>query len=363
MSTISGFVIGALLAAGLTALYGDKLQRALSESAAHYLPPTLSVDSLRDAALADPNTPLSDTVPELDLAMQVNPVSEQSAPAPMQQPNMQQPNMQQPNPAQDTEFPTLDHDSSSVEQDEKTVEQLWAQYAAAGQSLPARGNFPWRQCFARAAASYELPESLLLAIARGESNFDPAARSDKDAVGLMQIRWPGTSKHLGIVREADLYDPCTNVDAGARYLQELTAKFDDNLHLAVAAYNYGPGAIAPGAVPPGARWYSQYIYEHLQHVLGDAIDHVAPPRPASSAEAEGQELLMSFNAQRRARDFIAFMADEIPGVRLQLNSAAKDHHEVVLLFNDEDERQNALSSISAAGISPLISNSKDRFHL
>ncbi|MEM8561373.1 MAG: transglycosylase SLT domain-containing protein [Pseudomonadota bacterium] len=347
MSTFSGFVIGTLLAAGLTALYGDKLQKALSESTAAVVPAVTAFDAIVDSVPAVNKEVQDATSTHSDK-------TSQSAPS--------QPVDGRETPAE-TPPPEVSSAPPSIDQDTPSVEQLWAQFAATSQSLPPQGNFPWRACFARAAASYELPESLLLAIARGESNFDPAARSNKDAVGLMQIRWPVTSKHLGILREADLYDPCTNVDAGARYLQELTARFDNNLHLAVAAYNYGPGAIAPDAVPPGATWYSQYIYNHLQHVLGDSMAKAVPPRPSITNSPDGQQILMSFTGAHRARDFISFMAEEVPELRLKLNSGANDHHEVVLLFDDENELQSALNAISASGMSPLISNSKDRFHL
>ncbi len=228
MSTISGFVIGAVAAAGLTVLYSEKLHYSFSDAA------LLSPDSLVAIELPqrDPNTPAAPIVTTTEVP----------------------------------EDPSLD------------IEQRWARYAARAPGLSPSGKFPWRSCFARAAATYDLPEGLLLAVARGESNFDPAARSDKDAVGLMQIRWPQTSRHLGVLREADLYDPCTNIDAGARYLQELAGRFDNNLHLMLAAYNYGPGAIAPDRVPEGARWYSQYIYGHLQKVLGNRQTENTSPK-------------------------------------------------------------------------------------
>ena len=118
---------------------------------------------------------------------------------------------------------------------------------------------------------YDLPETLLLAVARGESDFEPTARSKANAHGVMQILWPTTARHLGIYRLSELYDPCTNIDAGARYLKELVARFDGNLHLALAAYNYGPERISADVanIPKGATWYSGYIYRHLDYVLGD----------------------------------------------------------------------------------------------
>ena len=305
MSTISGFLLGAVAAAGLTVLYGEKLHHSFSDAA------LLSPDSLAaiEVLQRDPNTPAASSVKPATKVVPDKP------------------------PA--------------------SIEQRWAEYAAHADSLSPSGKFPWRSCFARAAASYDLPESLLLAIARGESNFDPAARSDKDAVGLMQIRWPHTSRHLGVLREADLYDPCTNVDAGARYLQELAGRFDNNLHLTVAAYNYGPGAIAPDSVPEGARWYSQYIFGHLQKVLGNKQSGNTPPKAETASPAMGQLVVMSFGAPQRARGSGACLTQQIPDLNVQLRSDASGQHDVVLLYGSDAERQRALRSINAAGIVPL----------
>jgi len=301
MSTISGFVLGALAAVGLTIVYGDKL-----------------VDS-PETLLAEP---LTTTI------SQNKPQGEAQAPGPL-----------------------ATGSGELMGETRVDLEQRWAEFSAQADSLAPVGDFPWRSCFARAAATYELPETLLLAIASGESNFDPAARSDKDAVGLMQILWPGTSRHLGVLREADLYDPCTNVDAGARYLQELASQFDNNLHLAVAAYNYGPGRIAPGSIPEGARWYSEYIYRHLQQVLGSE-QVVASPVTAAVNAGTGRQLLMSFSGPGRARDFMAFLNEQVPQLNLQLQNDAFGQHEVVLLYRNESERQSALNLISAAGVVP-----------
>ncbi len=244
-----------------------------------------------------------------------------------------------------------------------TLEQRWAEFAASAQGLPSVGSYPWQRCFTRAAASHGLPESLLLAIAAGESNFDPAARSGKDAIGLMQIRWPTTARHLGLHREADLYDPCTNVDAGARYLRELLARYDEDFHLAVAAYNYGPGAVQADAVPEGARWYSHYIYQHLEQVLGEApsatSELIAPPGNPGA----GRDVLMSFTRAHRARDFIAFLSAQVPGLELQQQSESLGRHEVVLLYGSTSERQQALAALRAAGLEDLGPAPANSYHM
>ena len=92
----------------------------------------------------------------------------------------------------------------------------WRQYAKQAVRLEPALSFPYEACFRRAAQDHGLPVTLLLAVARGESDFDARAVSSANALGLMQIRWPQTAKHLGITQKSRLFDPCTNVDAGAR---------------------------------------------------------------------------------------------------------------------------------------------------
>ena len=65
----------------------------------------------------------------------------------------------------------------------------------------------------------------------------------------MQILWPATAQELGIKRKSDLFNPCTNIRAGARYLKYLMDRYKGDYHLALAAYNYGPHRIKQGAAP------------------------------------------------------------------------------------------------------------------
>ncbi len=88
--------------------------------------------------------------------------------------------------------------------------------------------------------------ALALAIARRESEFDPAARSRADARGLMQVL-PGTAKlvaaELGVAYEAGklLTDPAFNVQMGAGYLAKMVAEFGPSIALVASGYNAGPG--------------------------------------------------------------------------------------------------------------------------
>jgi hypothetical protein len=230
----------------------------------------------------------------------------------------------------------------------------WRQVMTAADSLQAQAGFPWQDCFRRAAASYQLPEALLLAVARGESNFDPTARSARDAIGVMQIRWPVTARHLGIRQERQLYDPCTNVDAGARYLRELIERYDGDVHLALAAYNFGPARVQSGNVPSAASDYSAYIFEHLQAVLADQHAASADDDPATgSAQAQaGQLLLLRFNQTLRARAFLDYLRETSPDLTLSVAQAPRGDHGVYLTYHSAGERRQALDALASSGVLP-----------
>ena len=135
------------------------------------------------------------------------------------------------------------------------------------------GHLPYKKCFIRSAKKNQVPLSLLVAVAKGESGFNPKARSKANAVGIMQIIWPETARWLGVSSLSELEKPCINIEAGAKYLKFLIKDiFNDNVHLVVASYNYGHGGILKqlkrkNRISPGAIGYSSYIYYHLEQIL------------------------------------------------------------------------------------------------
>jgi hypothetical protein len=107
---------------------------------------------------------------------------------------------------------------------------------------------PYGGLFAAAGARYGLPPTLLAAVAKVESGYDPRAVSPAGARGLMQLM-PGTAAGLGV----DAMNPAQAVDGAARLLSRQLADFG-SLPLALAAYNAGPGAVRRyGGLPPYAE--------------------------------------------------------------------------------------------------------------
>jgi len=91
-----------------------------------------------------------------------------------------------------------------------------------------------------AARQAALDPALVHALIYVESRYNPAARSQKGAIGLMQLM-PGTASRYGVTRT--LQEPEANLRAGTRYLSELLTMFDNRLDLALAAYNAGENAV------------------------------------------------------------------------------------------------------------------------
>ncbi len=229
------------------------------------------------------------------------------------------------------------------------LDAQWAQYAQSQTSIEPAYRFPHSTCFKAAALQYDLPETLLLAVARGESDFEPTARSKANAHGVMQILWPDTARHLGIHRLSELYDPCTNIDAGARYLKELLGTYDGNVHLALAAYNYGPGRIARDGynIPSGAEWYSGYIYRHLNYVLGNSKK--GKPVPDTLYSEIGQSTLLTFGEPYRAEAFIERLESSAPDLSLDWFRRGTGEFEVVMTYASREEFDASARQLRNAG--------------
>jgi len=98
-----------------------------------------------------------------------------------------------------------------------------------------------------AGSKNNLDPDLIASIIHAESHENPHAVSHTGAKGLMQLM-PGTAGQLGV---SDSFNPSQNVEGGTTYFNQLLILYHDNLPLALAAYNAGPGAVAKyHGIPP-----------------------------------------------------------------------------------------------------------------
>ena len=104
---------------------------------------------------------------------------------------------------------------------------------------PVLTQMDLNQMLAKAGVEHNVDRDLLASIVKAESNGNTRAVSRTGARGLMQLM-PATAADLGV---QDSFHPEQNVRGGSAYLDELLTRYHDNLALALAAYNAGPGAV------------------------------------------------------------------------------------------------------------------------
>ena len=107
----------------------------------------------------------------------------------------------------------------------------------------------------KAQKKYGVEFSLIKAVIKEESGFNPEAVSKKGAKGLMQIM-PGNFESLDV---KDPFNPYENIMGGALYLKQLLKRYEYKLHLVLAAYNAGPEAVDKYNNIPPYRETQDYI--------------------------------------------------------------------------------------------------------
>jgi hypothetical protein len=111
------------------------------------------------------------------------------------------------------------------------------------------------EMLAHAGAKHNIDEDLLASVVRAESGGQVRAVSRTGARGLMQLM-PGTASAMGV---DDAFRPDQNISGGTAYLDSLLTRYHDNVALALAAYNAGPGAVDKYHAVPPYRETREYV--------------------------------------------------------------------------------------------------------
>ena len=93
------------------------------------------------------------------------------------------------------------------------------------------------------AVSEGIHPSLGFQLVKVESGFKPGARSSRGAIGYTQLRIKTARSYEPTLTERDLADRDTNLRIGFRFLKDLLSQFDEDLHMALVAYNRGPSRV------------------------------------------------------------------------------------------------------------------------
>jgi hypothetical protein len=143
-----------------------------------------------------------------------------------------------------------------------------------GQSprLPAQiANLVDRQklemVIAKYAQQYGVDQDLVWAVIRQESGFNPQAVSPKGAMGLMQLM-PGTAAMMGV---SDAFNVEQNIAGGIKYLERCLSQFNQDVCLALAAYNAGPDNVVKYQGCPPFAETRHYVASVLRAYSGESI--------------------------------------------------------------------------------------------
>ncbi|MCL2387289.1 MAG: lytic transglycosylase domain-containing protein [Defluviitaleaceae bacterium] len=128
-----------------------------------------------------------------------------------------------------------------------------------------------------AAARHDIDPNLVRAVIRAESNYRHDAVSHAGAMGLMQLM-PNTAASLGVTNPFDIRQ---NINGGTEYLRRMLDMFDQDVDLALAAYNAGQGAVRRhGGIPPFAetqahvprvrQFFEEYTLQQYQRAAEDS---------------------------------------------------------------------------------------------
>jgi len=134
------------------------------------------------------------------------------------------------------------------------------------------GHHSYLEIIRQHARSYRLEEALVKAVIKVESDYQARTVSRKGAQGLMQLI-PETARDLNVHNP---FDPDENIRGGSQYLRKMLDLFNEDLELALAAYNSGPTTVKRyGGIPPydETRNYVKRVKHYLDYYrqAGDTL--------------------------------------------------------------------------------------------
>lgn len=122
----------------------------------------------------------------------------------------------------------------------------------------------------KSAASNGVDAKLIDSIMAGESSYAKGATSSAGASGLMQLM-PDTAKGLGVT---NIYDPAQNIEGGTKYISQMLSKYKNNMELALAAYNAGPGRVDQAIKKAGGSHSWPEVSKYLPKETQDYVPKV-----------------------------------------------------------------------------------------
>jgi soluble lytic murein transglycosylase len=126
------------------------------------------------------------------------------------------------------------------------------------------------------AAEYNLDKNLVYSVIKAESGFDPKAISPRDAKGLMQIvdntgKWAAEKIEINDFDSSMLLEPQTNIRIGCWYISRLLNQYDQNIELALAAYNAGSGNVSKwlkdGSISSNGKTLDRIPFEETRNYI------------------------------------------------------------------------------------------------
>jgi murein DD-endopeptidase MepM/ murein hydrolase activator NlpD len=202
---------------------------------------------------------------------------------------------------------------------------------------------PYDDIVEPAAAKHGVPADLVRAVIRVESNNNPRAVSRVGARGLMQLM-PATAKQLDV---KNAFDAEQNINGGAKYLKQLSERFDGDLVKTVAAYNAGPAAVMKygGKVPPYEE--TQKYVKRVMGYYSNAISATGPlavPTPLLQVTDDPSSILVWPAPGLIVRKLSMRGEDRETGVELRVPSAsairAASEGRVVAVLKERDGKKS-----------------------